>query len=180
MPKQEYRLSRKKTKNQLLTFWEVPVNKVRSRLPRSEPAVGRARTTWLVAGTENISRKFARYRRTDSAHRLMLAAFCCCLHPHCKGGLMQAANSGPSTATIPLGMLLVSGDSRVAWLRSCVPRVLHRAALPRHPSMPGMRCAGARSPSLIRSSGTAVWGVRSIVAAQMAACPACRPPSRWA
>ena len=43
MPKQEYRLSRKKTENRCLTILEVPVNKVRSRLPRSEPVVGRAR-----------------------------------------------------------------------------------------------------------------------------------------
>ena len=62
--------------------------------------------------------------------------FCCCRHPYCKGGLMQIAIFETSAATSPLGMLRFSGQR--CWLfRSCVPRVLHRAARPRHPSVQG-------------------------------------------
>ena len=48
MPQQEYRLSRKKTENQCLTISEVPVDKDRSRLPRSEPALGVIKTNYRV------------------------------------------------------------------------------------------------------------------------------------
>ena len=71
---------------------------------------------------------------------------------------MQVAIFGPSTTTNPVGMLLASGELRCL-LRSCVPRVLHRAALPRQPwvpGVPGVRYADARSPSPRRSTGTAI------------------------
>ena len=96
---------------------------------------------------------------------------------------MQIALSQTSATTTPMGMLAVVGDR--CWLLSAwFPRVLQRAALPRQRSMPGARYADARSPSPRRSSGTAVWDVRSMraawMAAPMAACPPCRAPSRFA
>ena len=42
-----------------------------------------------------------------------------------------------------------------------------------------VRCAGARSPSPSHSSGTAIWGARSMLAVQVAACPPGRAASRW-
>ena len=106
--------------------------------------------------------------------------FCCRVHPRCKGGSMQAAVVRPSTATITLGMLLAGGDARVACpghvSLACGTGRPWRATF----RCPGVRGADARSPSPVRSTGIAASGVRSMVAAQWAACPACRAPSRWA
>ena len=46
MPKQEYRLSRKKTENQCLTIWEVPVDMVSNStmLVREQKNTGRTET----------------------------------------------------------------------------------------------------------------------------------------
>ena len=164
MPKQEYRLSRKRYKYHCLTNLEVPVNKVRSRLPRSEPFVGRARIRcrWLAQKTSSGS-----LAGTDGrvAHIALRRQFLLPPPPSLQGWLDASSHFWAEHHHHTLGH--VAGQWRFSprLLSSSVPRVLHRAALPRHPSMPGVRYADARSPSPIRSTGTAVWGVRSIVAA---------------
>ena len=104
--------------------------------------------------------------------------FCCRLHPHCTGGL-DANRAIPDErhhhtrghAGGQCGSMLAAqcmAPSRAAPGGPAVP-----------PAGARVRCAGARSPSPRRSSGTAVWGVRSMVVAPMAACPPGRAPSRW-
>ena len=95
--------------------------------------------------------------------------FCWRRLPHCTGGWVRIALSHTSATTTLVGILAAIVD----WcclLSAWFPRVQHRAALPCHRPMPGVRCAGARAPSP-RSSSTAVWGVRSKILVPMTAYP---------
>ena len=124
--------------------------KVRSRLPRSEPFVGRARSDVQINGTGNISWKFEKRLRSSSAHDLAIAVFAASLTLvaraiRCKSPILNRASPA-----YPRGMLWAGGDSRRV-ISSCVPRVWHQEVVLHHRSMQAARCAVARSPSPIRN-----------------------------
>ena len=69
------------------------------------------------------------------------------VYPHCKAGLMQVANFGPSTATNPVGTLLAGGDSRVVCSAdlslACSTDRSSRCVASRIP----LRCLGCDTPA---------------------------------